>query len=93
MLEKIGIDYLILEKCHEMAPQVGASIGILPNGNRILDQIDLYDDIAALLVDGPNRYGSMLGPDGLVISEYNGVGEQVLKRPVLLNTNAFGSRH
>ncbi|KAF1850137.1 FAD/NAD(P)-binding domain-containing protein [Cucurbitaria berberidis CBS 394.84] len=47
-LEKTGIDYLVLEQWHEIAPDVGASIGIFPNGLRILDQLGCYDAITAL---------------------------------------------
>lgn len=43
MLEKNGIDFVILEAYHEIAPQVGASFGILPNGLRVLDQLGCYD--------------------------------------------------
>lgn len=43
--EKAGIDYVLLERRGEIAPQVGASIGLLPNGCRILDQLGVYDEI------------------------------------------------
>ncbi|KAL0943432.1 FAD binding domain protein [Colletotrichum truncatum] len=45
MLEKFNIDYVLLEAYPEVAPQVGASIGLLPNGFRILDQIGCYEPI------------------------------------------------
>ncbi|KAF5657010.1 FAD NAD(P)-binding domain-containing protein [Fusarium heterosporum] len=45
MLENHGIDFLVLEAYPEIAPQVGASIAILPNGMRILDQLGCYEDI------------------------------------------------
>jgi 2-polyprenyl-6-methoxyphenol hydroxylase-like FAD-dependent oxidoreductase len=38
-LEKANIDYILLEGRDTVAPQVGASIGIHPNGTRILDQL------------------------------------------------------
>ncbi|KAL3471460.1 hypothetical protein BJX99DRAFT_237342 [Aspergillus californicus] len=41
-LHRAGIDYVVLEKRSEVAPQEGASIGIMPNGARILEQLDLY---------------------------------------------------
>ncbi|KAM4067154.1 FAD binding domain-containing protein [Hirsutella rhossiliensis] len=44
-LHKIGVDYTILEKRSTIAPQEGASIGILPNGARVLDQLGLYGAI------------------------------------------------
>lgn len=44
-LQHAGVDYLLLEARSEIAPQVGASIGVAPSGNRILDQLSCYDDI------------------------------------------------
>ncbi|KAH8885604.1 FAD/NAD(P)-binding domain-containing protein [Thozetella sp. PMI_491] len=49
MLEKFGLDYILLEAYPEIAPQVGASIGMMPNGLRILDQIGCYEPFAARL--------------------------------------------
>ncbi|KAH7042133.1 hypothetical protein B0J12DRAFT_674744 [Macrophomina phaseolina] len=46
-LEKNGIDFLVLEAYPEIAPQVGASIAVLPNGFRILDQLGCYEDMMA----------------------------------------------
>ncbi|KAI8290105.1 hypothetical protein K4K60_006852 [Colletotrichum sp. SAR11_57] len=43
MLEKFDIDYTILEAYSQIAPQIGASIGLLPNGLRILDQLGCYE--------------------------------------------------
>ncbi|GME57463.1 fad binding domain protein [Neofusicoccum parvum] len=45
MLEKRGIDFVVLEAYPEIAPQVGASIALLPNGFRIIDQLGCYEDI------------------------------------------------
>ena len=47
-LQVAGIDILLLEAHDEVAPKVGASIGMYPNGGRILDQLDAYDDILEL---------------------------------------------
>ncbi|RJE24349.1 FAD binding domain protein [Aspergillus sclerotialis] len=44
-LQRAGIEHVVLEKSAELSPQVGASIGILPNGARILDQLGLYDAV------------------------------------------------
>ncbi|KAL2847542.1 hypothetical protein BJY01DRAFT_234224 [Aspergillus pseudoustus] len=45
-LEKLpNVDFVILEKRAEIAPQEGASIGILPHGGRILDQLGLFEEI------------------------------------------------
>lgn len=45
MLEKNGIDFLLLEGYPSIAPQVGASIGVLPNGLRILDQLGCCEEV------------------------------------------------
>ncbi|KAF4211009.1 hypothetical protein CNMCM8980_002925 [Aspergillus fumigatiaffinis] len=41
-LSKAGIDYIVLEKRKQIAPQEGASIGIFPHGGRILEQLGLF---------------------------------------------------
>jgi 2-polyprenyl-6-methoxyphenol hydroxylase-like FAD-dependent oxidoreductase len=48
MLERNGIDFLVLEGYPSIAPQVGASIGLLPNGLRILDQLGCCDKAIAM---------------------------------------------
>lgn len=47
MLEMAEIDWVLLESHSEIAPQVGASIGLFPNGLRILDQMGVYEAIRA----------------------------------------------
>ncbi|KUJ19502.1 FAD/NAD(P)-binding domain-containing protein [Mollisia scopiformis] len=44
-LERGNIDYVLLEARGDIAPQVGASIGILPNGSRIFDQMGMYETL------------------------------------------------
>ncbi|KAF6803744.1 FAD binding domain protein [Colletotrichum sojae] len=68
MLEKFDIDYVLLEAYPEIAPQVGASIGLLSNGFRILDQIGCYEPIR----DISNEFylkSSIRGPDGKATAE------------------------
>lgn len=48
-LERAGVDFVVLEAHPEVAPQVGASIAVLPSGARVLDQLGCYADVAALL--------------------------------------------
>ncbi|KFY39521.1 hypothetical protein V494_03954 [Pseudogymnoascus sp. VKM F-4513 (FW-928)] len=43
------IDFVVLEAHKDIAPQVGASIVVFPNGARILDQLGVFDDISALI--------------------------------------------
>lgn len=42
MLERVGIDFIVLESGTEIAPQVGASISIQPQMARVLDQIGCW---------------------------------------------------
>ncbi|TQN69495.1 FAD-dependent monooxygenase asqG, partial [Colletotrichum shisoi] len=51
MLEQLNIDHTLLETYPEIAPQVGASIGLLPNGFRILDQLGCYEPILDIAGD------------------------------------------
>ena len=44
-LQHAHIDYLLLESRPVIDPQVGASIGLAPNGARILDQLSCFEDI------------------------------------------------
>ena len=64
-LQLAGIDYLLLEARAEIAPQIGASIGLGPNGSRILDQLGCYDDIMALT--DPIASTASHKPDGSLI--------------------------
>lgn len=70
ILEQLGIEYLVLEKYGKIAPDVGASIGIFPNGFRILDQLGCYDAIKGL-VEGADAFQTlnMRNEHGQVISE------------------------
>ncbi|KAI8580987.1 hypothetical protein K450DRAFT_270474 [Umbelopsis ramanniana AG] len=43
--EKANIDYIVLEAREKFAPQVGASVGLFPNGLRILDQLGITETI------------------------------------------------
>ncbi|CAH0028043.1 unnamed protein product [Clonostachys rhizophaga] len=45
MLEQFDLDYVVLEGHREIAPAVGASIGMFPNGMRILDQLGCVEQI------------------------------------------------
>ncbi|KAL4816218.1 hypothetical protein BDW67DRAFT_185042 [Aspergillus spinulosporus] len=51
MLEKFDINYVLLERHAEIAPQLGASLGLLPSGLRILEQLGCYNKIRDLAGD------------------------------------------
>ncbi|KAL5358191.1 hypothetical protein BJX96DRAFT_163591 [Aspergillus floccosus] len=61
-LHRLGIDYIVLERRDEISPQEGASVGIMPNGGRILEQLGLYDQIEDLIE--PLDSAHMRYPDG-----------------------------
>jgi len=78
MLQLYDIDFVVLEAYPDIAPQVGASIGMLPHGNRILDQLGLYKKILALcppLDSFHFRNGS-----GEVICEFRGMNQSMHER-------------
>ncbi|KAK2877272.1 hypothetical protein FQN49_001277 [Arthroderma sp. PD_2] len=61
-LDRAGIDYILLEKHHSIHPQIGASLGILPNGARILDQLGIFEDLEKLAL--PFQKAHQGFPDG-----------------------------
>lgn len=66
-LHKAGIPCIVLEKRPEIAPREGASVAILPNGGRILDQLGLYGAVEELIK--PKNYLNMRFPDGFQFSD------------------------
>lgn len=85
-LENAGIDFALLEARGDLAPQVGASIVLLPNGLRIMDQLGCYEDIAVamepLLVAyawmGDGKYVGMTDGPELAMTRY---AQIVLSKP------------
>lgn len=62
ILERYAIDYVVLEKHPEIAPQLGASLGLLPHGERILDQLGIFSRVEAISM--PMEKVQFHGPDG-----------------------------
>ncbi|KAF5653265.1 zeaxanthin chloroplastic [Fusarium sp. NRRL 25303] len=79
MLEKAGIRYILLESHDEIAPQVGASIGLQSSGLRILDQLGCADDLMSL-VDIPLNNTYIRYPDGSVIRHHSNVQDHLIER-------------
>jgi hypothetical protein len=52
-----GIDYILLEARDTISPQLGASIVIMPNGARILDQLGVYEEMREKIVTGMSGLG------------------------------------
>lgn len=65
ILERYGIDYIVLEKHDSIAPQLGASLGLFPHGSRILDQMGIYEKLKTHSM--PVQYSQDFGPDGLAL--------------------------
>ncbi|CEL00908.1 hypothetical protein ASPCAL00500 [Aspergillus calidoustus] len=66
-LELAEIDYVVLEKHNDILQTIGGSIGLLPNGCRILDQLGVYDEIENVAC--PVRISHMTYPDGFTFSD------------------------
>jgi 2-polyprenyl-6-methoxyphenol hydroxylase-like FAD-dependent oxidoreductase len=78
MLQANNIDFVVLEAYGSIAPQVGASIGLLPHGNRILDQLGLFEKILALST--PIDRFTFRNDTGSTIVSHNGVKKSFLQR-------------
>jgi 2-polyprenyl-6-methoxyphenol hydroxylase-like FAD-dependent oxidoreductase len=78
MLQLHDIDFIVLESYADIAPQVGASIGLLPHGNRILDQLGLYQKILELCP--PLDSFHFRDQTGKIISEFRGMHKSMLER-------------
>ncbi|KAJ6118338.1 FAD binding monooxygenase [Penicillium samsonianum] len=65
-LYKAGITCIILEKRSEIAAYEGASVAIMPNGGRILEQLGLYEAVERLIE--PMHVAHVRFPDGFHFS-------------------------
>jgi FAD dependent monooxygenase len=59
-----GIDHVVLEARDTISPQLGASIIIMPNGARILDQLGVYERMRESVVTGMKRTWTRRGDGG-----------------------------
>jgi 2-polyprenyl-6-methoxyphenol hydroxylase-like FAD-dependent oxidoreductase len=85
MLDRMGIDYLLLEARESVTPQVGAGVICNANGFRILDQLGVHDDF---IEQGkmPLKTMSNWNPDGTLVSRDDGMSkifEQALGYPMV----------
>lgn len=67
MLERLGIDYLILEAYPEVTANVGAAVVLLPNGLRILDQLGVYDSFKEQHDQGLATDAKFYSPEGQLL--------------------------
>jgi FAD dependent monooxygenase len=67
-LSRAGIDYVVLEKGDQIAPEIGASIGIMPNGARVLAQLGLFEELESHIK--PLSTAHITFPDGLAVESH-----------------------
>lgn len=87
MLQSFDIDFLVLESYPDIAPQVGASIGILPHGQRILDQLGLHQKINSLAP--PLDSFHFRDHTGNIICEFRGMIKSMYERSVIHPTGVW----
>lgn len=78
MLEKVGIDFVVLEAYNDIAPLVGAGIACNANGFRILDQLGVYDHVMKAAT-APMQEVNLWWPDGKLQTGHRGVSD-ILQR-------------
>lgn len=83
MLEKLNIDYVVLESYKDIAPQVGASIGLQANGLGILDQLGCADALLDL-VDTPLHTHFLRDSEGEEIAKFEGFSKILENRYTLV---------
>lgn len=84
MLQANGIDFVILEAHPTVAPQVGASIGLLPHGNLILDQLELYDKVVN--VAPPVKTFNFRDTNGSILGQHHDMDDRLIERSVDTST-------
>lgn len=88
-LERAGVDFVVLEAYESVAPQVGASIAVLPNGARVLDQLGCYGDIAAL-VNGSTDNFIIRDARGAELIRIENLEEHLVQRFVAFSRSSPG---
>ncbi|KUI71629.1 FAD-dependent urate hydroxylase [Cytospora mali] len=79
MLEKHGIDFVLLEAYGQIAPNIGASLGLFPNGLRILDQLGCFEEINKLRIP-PFGGQHVVDAEGKSMSALWGLAEHLERR-------------
>ncbi|KAK3374154.1 hypothetical protein B0T24DRAFT_288829 [Lasiosphaeria ovina] len=90
-LTKAGIDFVVLEGRSSVAPELGAGVGFWPMSLRILDQLDILEQIRPLLNAFPSKNiiladGGVLQNFPLKMDEYLGEHFYMCHRADLLQT-------
>ncbi|KAL4993921.1 hypothetical protein BDV10DRAFT_12813 [Aspergillus recurvatus] len=72
MLERYRIDYALVEKHADVAPAMGASIGLLAHGSRILDQLGCFEELLPFGCGVQDLVTT--GPDGKPLVNHANIG-------------------
>lgn len=75
---RLGIDFVLLEAYNEIAPQVGASIGIFGGGMRVLDQIGCAQPLDDMVVSALNFLDFRI--EGKLCAQFEGSESHFLNR-------------
>lgn len=73
ILERYGIDYVLLEKHKMLAPQLGASLALWPFGLRILEQLGMYEKLSSM--GRPLNRLKTFDPEGLLLNDRYYMGD------------------
>lgn len=89
-LQQAGIDHVVIEKHKQVVNPSGASIGVWPNGARLLDQLGCLESIEKICSDMTVAYTR--NPDGQAIT-VSSLFQETVKRltPPKANHRAMGS--
>jgi len=90
-LEKIGVDYVLLEAYSDIVTRAGAGICLLPNALRILDQLGCYEDLVSRVKQGVEDI-NIRKPDGESMKPSSGWWKFHIQRFVLPSIS-FIARH
>ncbi|KAL2782879.1 hypothetical protein BJX66DRAFT_350308 [Aspergillus keveii] len=72
IFERYGIDYALLEKHADVTPALGASIGLLAHGSRVLDQLGCFEELLPFGNGIENM--DMYDPDGKKMGCHKNLG-------------------
>ena len=78
MLQLYGIDFVLLESNSDLTPKGCGGISLLPQGNRILDQLGLYSRLLALAIPVDSLH--FRDEFGEAIREVRGVNQSMNER-------------
>lgn len=83
ILERVGIDYVLLEAYSDIVAEAGTGLTVLPNGLRVLDQLGCMDDLLAW-VGNPIDSMSIRNSNGEVLKREDNWHRNCPKRSVLV---------